>query len=291
MSGPEVAALGGPVVVALGGLAEGVRLWVREILIVLFLAGVLEMLLPETDTKRFARVAIGFFVVLAVGRPLLNFIGSGAPLDRGLAGLGTWELGMAPAGSTSSAPDPLRLGSEFRDASRERALAAARAALETQVVALAERDPEVAEAEAGVALLSDPSSSSYGALETVTLKVWMVRSADGEGRSGADGVDGAADSDDGGAGAAGSIEPVTIRIDPIITGWMAERPPTTDGSSGGPGGSGADGSSGSPLAVESGTKDGTSGSGPAAELARRLRSQLVLLFGVPPGGLSVEVWP
>lgn len=288
MSGLEVAALSGPVVVALGGLAEGVRLWVREILIVLFLAGVLEMLLPETDTKRFARVAIGFFVVLAVGRPLLNFIGSGASLDRGLAGLGTWELEIAPAGSTSSATDPLRLGSEFRDASRERALAAARAALETQVVALAERDPEVAEAEAGVALLSDPSSSSYGALETVTLKVWMVRSADGEGRGGADG---AAGSDDGGAGAAGSIEPVTIRIDPIITGWVAERPPTTDGNPGGPGDSGADDSPGSPLAVESGTKDGTSGSGPAAELARRLRSQLVLLFGVPPGGLSVEVWP
>jgi len=288
MSGLEVATLSGPVVVALGGLAEGVRLWVREILIVLFLAGVLEMLLPETDTKRFARVAIGFFVVLAVGRPLLNFIGSGASLDRGLAGLGTWELEIAPAGSTSSATDPLRLGSEFRDASRERALAAARAALETQVVALAERDPEVAEAEAGVALLSDPSSSSYGALETVTLKVWMVRSADGEGRGGADG---AAGSDDGGAGAAGSIEPVTIRIDPIITGWVAERPPTTDGNPGGPGDSGTDDSPGSPLAVESGTKDGTSGSGPAAELARRLRSQLVLLFGVPPGGLSVEVWP
>jgi len=288
MSGLEVATLSGPVVVALGGLAEGVRLWVREILIVLFLAGVLEMLLPETDTKRFARVAIGFFVVLAVGRPLLNFIGSGASLDRGLAGLGTWELELAPAGSTSSATDPLRLGSEFRDASRERALAAARAALETQVVALAERDPEVAEAEAGVALLSDPSSSSYGALETVTLKVWMVRSADGEGRGGADG---AAGSDDGGASAAGSIEPVTIRIDPIITGWVAERPPTTDGNPGGPGDSGADDSPGSPLAVESGTKDGTSGSGPAAELARRLRSQLVLLFGVPPGGLSVEVWP
>lgn len=285
--GLVMAASGGLVMAASGGLAEGVRLWVREILLVVFLAGVLEMLLPETDTKRFARVAIGFFVVLAVGRPLLNFIGSGASLDRGLAGLGTWELEIAPAGSTSSATDPLRLGSEFRDASRERALAAARAALETQVVALAERDPEVAEAEAGVALLSDPSSSSYGALETVTLKVWMVRSAD-EGRGGADG---AAGRDDGGAGAAGSIEPVTIRIDPIITGWVAERPPTTDGSPGGPGDSGADGSPGSPLAVESGTKDGTSGSGPAAELARRLRSQLVLLFGVPPGGLSVEVWP
>jgi stage III sporulation protein AF len=272
----------------MSGLAEGVRLWVREILIVLFLAGVLEMLLPETDTKRFARVAIGFFVVLAVGRPLLGFIGCGAPLDRGLAGLGTWDLGTAPAGSTSSVADPLRLGSEFRDASRERALAAARAALETQVVALAERDPEVAEAEAGVALLSDPSSSSYGALETVTLKVWMVRSAAGEGRGGAGGTAG---SGDGEAGAADSIEPVTIRVDPIITGWTAERPPATDGSSGGTGGSGADGSPGSPLAVDSGTKDGTSGSGPAAELARRLRSQLVLLFGVPPGGLSVEVWP
>ncbi len=291
--------MSGLAVTASSGLAEGVRLWVREILIVLFLAGVLEMLLPETDTKRFARVAIGFFVVLAVGRPLLGLIGSGAPLDRGLAGLGTWDLGTAPAGSTSSAADPLRLGSEFRDASRERALAAARAALETQVVALAERDPEVAEAEAGVALLSDPSSSSYGALETVTLKVWMVRSGADEGRGGAGGAAGSGDggaggaggSGDGEAGTVGSIEPVTIRVDPIITGWVAERPPTADGNPGSPGGSGADGSPGSPLAVDSGTKDGTSGSGPAAELARRLRSQLVLLFGVPPGGLSVEVWP
>jgi stage III sporulation protein AF len=265
-------------IAASGGLAAGVRFWVREILIVLFMAGVLEMLLPDNGSKRFARVAIGFFVVLAVSRPLVDFVGAGADLGAELAGLAAWQSTAILTGPRAPDKDPLDQGASLREASRERALAAARAALETQIVALVERDASVAEASADVSLVSDPSSARYGALESVTVRVWLARPRDGGGPGG---------SETSGRTTDPPIEPVRVRVDPIITGWSRSG---TEGGSG-QGATGQPVSGSGPTIVASGTGPDLPVAGSAGELAGRLRSQLILLFGVPPGGLRVEVWP
>ncbi len=266
-------------VVGSTGLAEGIRIWVREIILILFLAGALEMLLPETDTKRFARVAVGFFVVLAVGRPLLSVMGGGFIFDSNLAGLGSWELGLAPAGLVEPAGSPgstaVERGTEMWQASRDRALAAARAALESQIAGLAEREPEVREASAAVDLESDPSSASYGAMEALTLRVWL---AAGTGEEGAQGSRG-------GAG----FGPESVEVEPIMVGEGGPAGAGTEDGSGSPS-PGVSGGGG-PLAVYSGRSGAADDSTAAGRLARRLGSELVLLFGIPPGGLTVEVWP
>lgn len=264
-----------------GSLVEGVRLWVREIILVLFLAGALEMLLPETDVKRFARVAVGFFVVLAVGRPLLSAVGGGFIFDRGLAGLGSWELGVAPSGLTAgggSGSDAVERGTQMWQASRDRALAAARAGLEAQVAALAEKDPAVAEAVAVVDLEGDPSSSSYGSLQALTLKVWLAHGKVDSG-AGATGENAGGPGD--GSSGPGTVGPVIVGVQPIVVGP----------GSGAPGAAAAGDAGGGPLVVDAGDSEGTGQGSVAEELAKRLRSELVLLFGVPAGGMRVEVWP
>ncbi|MCL6581699.1 MAG: stage III sporulation protein AF [Firmicutes bacterium] len=246
-------------------MVEALRAWVREIVTVLVLAGLVEMLLPAGESRRFARVALGLFVVLAVARPVLALVGGGVSLDRDLAALASWGLGYAPAGTT-----PLERGAELREASRERVLAAARAALETQVAALANRDPEVARAEAEVVLVSDPASPAYGSLEAVVLRVWLAPGPGGEetGESTPQGQGGAGEGAGAGAGgspgAGGAVTPIVVTVRPVIVGRDSQG-----------------GMSGE---VPGGTADER-----ASEVASRLRSQLVLLFGVPPGGITVEV--
>ena len=254
------------------------------------------MLIPETGMKRFARVAVGFFVVLAVAKPILGLLGGGVLFDKSLAGIGSWELGLrvSESGRAAGAADPLGQGAALRQASRDRALVATRAGLESQVAALALRETGVARAAAEVDLVSDPSSTSYGSLQAVRLRVWLT-AADGTndpsgsagGPSGAGGTTGGASGTTGGAGGATGgaggltgppvtpVSPVTVTVSPVLI----------TGPSSGASGEGPD------AVVDDGGTPGSTATGAAGEMATRLRSQLVLLFGVPPGGITVEVYP
>ena len=247
------------------------------------------MLIPETGMKRFARVAVGFFVVLAVAKPILGLLGGGVLFDKSLAGIGSWELGLrvSDSGRAAGAADPLGQGAALRQASRDRALVATRAGLESQVAALALRETGVARAVAEVDLVSDPSSTSYGSLQAVRLRVWLT-AADGtggpsgstEGSSGASGTTGGGGGATGGAGGATGppvtpVSPVTVTVSPVLI----------TGPSSGASGEGTD------AVVDDGGTPGSTATGAADERATRLRSQLVLLFGVPPGGITVEVYP
>jgi hypothetical protein len=71
------------------------------------------------------------------------------------------------------------------------------------------------------------------------------------------------------------VSPVTVTVSPVlITGPS-------------PGASGER----TDAVVDDGGTPGSTATGAAGEMATRLRSQLVLLFGVPPGGITVEVYP
>lgn len=250
-------------------MVESLRLWVEEIIIVLVLGGLVEMILPETEMKRFARVAVGLFVVLAVGRPVLAALGGGFIFDRELAGLGSWELGLAPGGTggfAGGSQDPLGRGLEMRELSRDRVLAATRAALETQLAALAERDTDVASATAEVDLATDPSSPGYGSITAVRLYVWLSHEEAGtEG----DETRPASTWDEGSGDIVEPVAPVTVVVEPVVTAGRQSRPS-------GPGGAGPAEAPADPR---------------SERVAARLKSQLVLLIGVPPGGIAVVVWP
>ncbi len=258
----------------MSGFVEALRLWTREIVLVLFLAGLLEMLLPEGDLKRFGRVAVGFFVMLAVARPVLALLGGGFAVDHSLASMSVWEFsGGAAAGGLEGA---LERGARIREASRDRALAAVRASLESRIEAVAMREEGVAAAQAVVDLDTDPSSASYGAIQAVRLSVWLEPAQGAEAGEGGTREGTAADADRGRSPARliEPVGPVRVKVEPVVIGGSgaAEEPGVP-----------------SPAAGEGRPRSGRTAE--AEELARRLRSVIVLLVGVPPGGITVEVWP
>jgi len=267
----------------LNAFVEAVRLWVREIVTVLFLAGILEMLMPETDMKRFTRVAMGLFVVLAISRPILALVGGEVYVDRGLASLGLWESPGVRSGGGESPETYIQRGLEMQAESRDRALASARAALERQLAALALRDPEVGDVRVEVDLVDDPSSPEYGSVKAVRLTAWL-RPAGEEQVEGTAGDAGPGSPEAGQGVTVEPVQPVEVVVEPVITGSR----------SGGGEGAAAAGSPGAlPGEPARLTEAGGEGEAPgrAGEVARRLRSLLVLVVGVPPGGITVVVWP
>jgi len=46
--------------------------WIKDIVVIVILAGFLEMLLPESSMKRFVKVLMGLFIILAIISPLFK---------------------------------------------------------------------------------------------------------------------------------------------------------------------------------------------------------------------------
>lgn len=254
------------------GFVQALGVWVREIVAVLFLAAVLEMVLPENDLKRFARVAVGFFVVLAVGRPILAVFGGTFYIDPTLSqlGLGSWRQPAAVGVSDHDRGSALERGQELGESAEARAVEATRLALADKIVELARREPGVREARAVVVLDMDPTSPAYGSLRSIHLTVWVEPGAaeDPEGRTDADPTQALA----GDGVTMVTIEPIQVTVEPVITSGGTRA----DESAVGDTGSGRQEGSGLPGAL-------------AEKVASRLRSVLVLLVGVPPEGLTIEV--
>lgn len=69
--------------------------WARGIVVLVLLAGVVEMVAPEGSTRRFVRLAMGLLVLLAVLRPVASFLarpGSGSGFALPAGGRGALEL-------------------------------------------------------------------------------------------------------------------------------------------------------------------------------------------------------
>lgn len=59
---------------------------VRNVLVIVLVAGFLEMLLPEGNTRPLVRLCIGMFVLIAVLNPILGFFFSGRDFE-----IGSWD--------------------------------------------------------------------------------------------------------------------------------------------------------------------------------------------------------
>lgn len=50
--------------------------WVKQIMQVVIFAGIIELILPDSGIRRFVRVVIGLFIMLAVLQPIIDFLQS-----------------------------------------------------------------------------------------------------------------------------------------------------------------------------------------------------------------------
>lgn len=53
---------------------EGLASWVRQIILIALLAGVVEMIMPETSSKRYTHLAMGLLAMLSILMPFLNLL-------------------------------------------------------------------------------------------------------------------------------------------------------------------------------------------------------------------------
>ncbi|MHB8758177.1 MAG: stage III sporulation protein AF [Bacillota bacterium] len=143
-------------------LLASVKEWVRNIAVIIVVAGFLELILPQSDLQRFARLVVGFFILLAIIQPLVGAF-------RQQVTFNTAFLEAAAAGTPDTAA-VLAKGQELQANHTRVALAEYRAALERQVIAMsAWLGAEVRTV--SVDLVEDQTSRQFGAIRTMRVTV------------------------------------------------------------------------------------------------------------------------
>lgn len=63
---------------------DWLKQWVKDLVVLVLLAGCLELLLPMNSMKKYVRMTMGLLVMLAITRPLLSFLGQPVTVDTTL---------------------------------------------------------------------------------------------------------------------------------------------------------------------------------------------------------------
>lgn len=139
----------------------GLEGWLKQLVLVVLATGVAEMLLPGTAYRRYARVALGLLVLLAVLVPFLNL------LHQGVNWQGAFAAAPAPVDGARVAAGVARLEAAGKaltaEAYRDRvAQAAARAAEAVEGVASATARADVE---------MDPESPRFGTVRALEVAV------------------------------------------------------------------------------------------------------------------------
>ncbi|QIA27109.1 sporulation protein [Thermaerobacter sp. PB12/4term] len=265
--------------------------WVRQVVMVLILTGVVELALPTGALRRYVQVVLGLLVLLAIVRPVLAWLGSEPATlvpawQQVLEGMGT---GPGREGGPAGAVGPEDLQAA-RDRTRSLALDLHRqrlvALIRDEVRAVVGTEPLAIDLD----LVTDPGSPRWGAVTglTVHLPARRPAPAPGGGPPGASpgsstgpAVPGDSAPDQGPPGPGSTIRPVEpVRIAPVVP-LGGETPPAPGGGRQGQG-------------VRPAGPDPASGgwSLPTAErqaLAQRLRQALASRLGLDPAAVGV-VW-
>ena len=88
---------------------EWLRDWIRNLILIILLAHFIELLLPANDLKKYVKVVIGFFIMMAILAPILQLTG------RDLAGL---EVEVFPA-EAPSFDEIVARGEQLRESQAE----------------------------------------------------------------------------------------------------------------------------------------------------------------------------
>lgn len=77
--------------------------WVKGLIVLLLLAGVIEMVAPEGGSRKFVRLAMGLVVLLCVLQPVASMLGRPGGIEPGLAlPAGSSDLSGSPAPGSRS---------------------------------------------------------------------------------------------------------------------------------------------------------------------------------------------
>lgn len=170
---------------------DALRDWVKDLVVLVMLAGSLELLIPIGGMKKYVRTTMGLLVVLSVAKPVVALLGSPVSVADGdrLAGLAA----SVPASGLPSLGQVMEQAQRFRERNQALAARQGKATLEGAVRAALLKVPGVQQAEAVVDL--EPGGAE--------LKRVLVRVSPGPG------------------GTPGSVQPVR----PVGKGGAPEQQP------------------------------------------------------------------
>ncbi|MEW6725317.1 MAG: stage III sporulation protein AF [Bacillota bacterium] len=99
--------------------------WVHSLAVIVFMAALLEMLIPRSSLNRYVRVVMGLLILLATIQPLLTLLGQGIDLDA--------LTGRIAATSSRGLEAIMARGAELREARAQEAIAQYRSMLEADI--------------------------------------------------------------------------------------------------------------------------------------------------------------
>lgn len=136
---------------------------VRNVLVIVLVAGFLEMLLPEGNTRPLVRLCIGMFILIAVLNPILGFFFSGRDFE-----IGSWDY---QPGEVEPVIDIQAEGNRVHEALVGQSKAVARQKMQEQINAVAVLVPGVQRVE------SQAELDDNGRVKKVVLAVELEKKA------------------------------------------------------------------------------------------------------------------
>jgi len=136
---------------------------VRNVTIIVLIAGFLEMLLPQGEIKKFVKAVLGLFILVSILNPLLGLFDR-ATVNEVLA----WQ---DPIQETMELNSILKEGEEISREMNEKAVEMYRQNMAKQIETVVKLVRGVVWAEAEVQMKAERVSSGYEAIEKVFLRV------------------------------------------------------------------------------------------------------------------------
>lgn len=150
---------------------DTLRQIIKEVTLIVILAGVLEMLLPENQMKKFVKVIMGLFIIVALLGPAANWL----KMDGEWA-LSSWDFSGADSQGAASV---LSTGQRMNNELQEVALSEYENHLARQITALVNLVPGVSDSQAQVSLRPGESIYSLDAIARIAIKVNRAAAAEG----------------------------------------------------------------------------------------------------------------
>lgn len=140
---------------------DTLRLIVKSILIIIFMAAFLEIVLPRSDMKRYVNLVIGLFVIIAVVNPFLALMDKEFSFD-------IFEKAAVPSDGDTAAL--IRKGTELGNSQKAQAVSQYKEKLAKQVAALAGLYPSVQVSSVDVEMDEDLASPEFGTVRKIVLR-------------------------------------------------------------------------------------------------------------------------
>lgn len=142
-------------------MIEGIGIWIRTIVTVIFLATMLEMFLPGGTMQKYVRVVMGLLLLLVILNPLINLAGKDY----------SWQARIWEVGNEQGLQAVLAAGEQLRVEQEKYALQEYKNRLAEQVTRVVNRIPGIKKVRAEVIIVEDAKSKDYGRVMGLTLWV------------------------------------------------------------------------------------------------------------------------